>query len=186
MKKIVISVLLAFVIIISGVIYIQSSIDSHSSPDIGLKLSLKSITKNNQQKLQVSIEAEINSTNSLTKFTLNETTYLEGVELVYYGPNYTTASSLCNGSTKYQNYASFESVIHFCISNTKTNFTTVWSEQVFNVSTQKMLNVPAPYGYYFPLVEIIAKGPLTPSIVKVPSGLIHFESGKISLVGKIR
>ena len=106
---------MAFVIIISGVIYIQSSIDSHSSPDIGLKLSFRNITKNQQQELQISLNADINSTNSLTKFTLNETTYLEGVDLVYYGPNYTTASDLCEGFPTFYNYTCFQSIIHFSI-----------------------------------------------------------------------
>ncbi|MCI2411913.1 P-loop NTPase family protein [Cuniculiplasma divulgatum] len=181
-RKIIISILVALIVVTSGLVYYNSFVNEHTKSQIGLDFTIKTIEINGQNKLQINISAVINSTNDLTKFSFAENKDAEGIDLVYLGNNSTYANQLLNLSLNFQNpyfSSNLEAFDHYVITNKKTKYSSVWNETVFNCSKSSFQ--VAPYGYYIPSVSLVSSGPFA-YILNVTKCLVLLTHNGIELV----
>ncbi|WP_297215728.1 hypothetical protein [Thermoplasma sp.] len=181
-RKIIIAVLIALIVLVSGIVYYHDYVKEHSQPYIGIDVSVKPL---NNGSVAFYISAIINSTNFLTKFTFPETQYIEGIHVVYAGPNITDAKDRSSGVIPPgMSNIDLSGIVHFYLSNEHPKTVAYWNETVYNSTPPPFM--PAPNGYYIMYaIMVVGAGYGIPHLF-LPSDFILVDNGTVSLVSSAR
>lgn len=178
-RKIVYSILVATIMVTGGAIYYDSYLQSHSSSVLSAAVSVNVDANTTPNILYIFIHTQINSSNSLTKFNFDESSYVEGVNLVYAGQSYSNAVNLSQGHfIANSSVPQLEGFIHFNISNEHPNAKEVWNWTIYNFTSADFMQ--APYGYYYLTSHIVSDSSKS-LIVHLPKILLFVNKNKISL-----
>ncbi len=182
-KKLIYIVLIVSIILIGGTIYYHEYVVSHSSPNITANVSLSVDSTQLPHQLLINISADINSTNSLTHFNFGENTYIEGINLIYGGTNYSQAVNMSRGTyIPPPSFPQLYGLIHFTISNGKPTVSELWNLSVYNFTSRTFTN--APEGYYYVASSIVGSSNQSAVLhMNLPRAIIRIGSDGVSVIG---
>ncbi|MHB8358541.1 MAG: hypothetical protein ACYDCP_03435 [Thermoplasmataceae archaeon] len=172
-RKLVLILFIVLVIIIGGLSYYHSYVNSHSKPVVALDVLVSDNSSDGYRTLNINITAEFNSTNFLTNLSLMEDSYEEGLNLVYAGDNYSQAINLSISGLSNPSIPQLYGFNHFILNNNHPFARLNWNLTVYNFTSESYMK--APNGYYYLSASLTnSNGILTP--VKLPDTMIYVEN----------
>lgn len=172
-RKLVLIIFVVLVIVIGGLSYYHSYVNSHSKPLVAVDVAVSDNSSDGYRTLNINITAEFNSTNSLTNMSLKEDTYEEGINLVYAGDNYSQAVNISNSGQPNSSIPQLYGFNHFILNHGHPFAGLTWNLTVFNFTSESYMNAPNGY-YYFRVSLATSNGILTP--VKLPNDMVYVEN----------
>ena len=172
-RKVVLIVFMVLVVVIGGLSYYHSYVSSHSKPLVAIDVVISDNSSDGYKTININITSEFNSTNSLTNLSLNEDSYVEGLNLVYAGDNFSSAVSMSYSHIPNSSIPQLYGFNHFVLNNGHPVARLSWNLTVYNFTSESYIN--APNGYYYLSASLaVSNGILTP--VKLPDDMVYVEN----------
>ena len=179
-RRLILVLFIALIIVVGGLSYYHSYVRSHSTPFVAIDVTVGENSFDGYRTLNITLTAEINSTNSLTNFSLKEVTYVEGLNLVFAGDNYSQAINISTSAgIPNSSIPQLYGFNHFILDNGHPVARLNWNLSVYNFTSGLYMKAPNGY-YYFSASLGISNGVASP--VNLPNDLIYVENNTAKLV----
>ena len=179
-RRLVLIIFIVLVVVIGGLSYYHSYVTSHSHSLIVINVSARDISVDGYGTLNITLAAEINSTNSLTNFSLQEVAYVEGLDIVFAGDNYSQAVNISTSAVvPNSSIPQLYGFNHFILDNGHPVARLNWNLSVYNFTSGLYMKAPSGY-YYFKASFVSSNGDNIR--VKLPNDLVYVENKTAKIV----